>query len=84
MVRSPRCRFYDYRAKYVTRAPSYTSLRTSRGDADVLRQTAIDAYSNDCAGLARVDFFLRPTAAYLNESTRSLGSPYQITQALGV
>jgi D-alanine-D-alanine ligase len=62
--------FYDYRAKYDD--PS-TGLHIP---ADIpedlaarLRETAIDAYrSIDCAGLARVDFFVRADGSFfLNE-----------------
>jgi D-alanine-D-alanine ligase len=62
--------FYDYRAKYddphtVLHIPADIPGAMS----DKLRQTAIDAYKSiDCAGLARVDFFLLPDGLYyLNE-----------------
>jgi D-alanine-D-alanine ligase len=62
--------FYDYRAKYddpatVIHIPADVpeSLRQT------LRETAIEAYKSfDCAGLARVDFFVMPDGRfYLNE-----------------
>lgn len=62
--------FYDYRAKYddpntVLHIPADIPAATS----DRLRELAIQAYKSiDCAGLARVDFFLTPDGSYyLNE-----------------
>lgn len=62
--------FYDYRAKYddpntVLHIPADIPEATS----ERLRQLAIDVYTSiDCAGLARVDFFLLPDGTYyLNE-----------------
>ncbi|MEO8457922.1 MAG: D-alanine--D-alanine ligase family protein [Chloroflexota bacterium] len=62
--------FYDYRAKYddpstVLHIPADIPSELS----DTLRQTAINAYKSiDCAGLARVDFFVMPDGRfYLNE-----------------
>jgi D-alanine-D-alanine ligase len=62
--------FYDYRAKYddpntLLHIPADVTTDIS----DRLRQLAIDVYKAiDCAGLARVDFFLLPVGThYLNE-----------------
>ncbi len=62
--------FYDYRSKY---DDPHTQLHIPADIpatvSDRLRETAIEAYKAiDCAGLARVDFFLTPDARfYINE-----------------
>jgi D-alanine-D-alanine ligase len=65
-----RSEFYDYRAKYDDPA---TDLRIPAdipsAVADQIRATAIEAYKAiDCAGLARVDFFLQADGRFfINE-----------------
>ena len=62
--------FYDYRAKYDDPATGlHIPADIAEETSDTLRQTAIKAYKSiDCAGLARVDFFLMPDGRfYLNE-----------------
>jgi D-alanine-D-alanine ligase len=65
-----RSEFYDYRAKYEDPA---TQLHIPADIPDTIservRDLALAAYKSiDCAGLARVDFFLTPDGAlYLNE-----------------
>lgn len=62
--------FYDYRAKYDDPATAlHIPADIPEATSDTLRQTAIEAYKSiDCAGLARVDFFLMPDERfYLNE-----------------
>lgn len=65
-----RAEFYDYRSKYDDPA---TDLRIPadipQTASDRIRETAIAAYKAiDCAGLARVDFFLKPDGdVLLNE-----------------
>ncbi|MCH7485081.1 MAG: D-alanine--D-alanine ligase, partial [Chloroflexi bacterium] len=62
--------FYDYRAKYDDPATSlHIPADIPEALADRLRETAVAAYKAiDCAGLARVDFFLTPEARFfLNE-----------------
>ncbi len=63
--------FYDYRAKYVDgrseiRIPAPIPVET----AEEVRRVAVDAFTAiDCAGMARVDFFLEKGSnrVYLNE-----------------
>jgi D-alanine-D-alanine ligase len=52
--------FYDYAAKYEdSRTVLHIPAEIAEGTAARIRQMAVDAYrSIDCAGLARVDFFL--------------------------
>lgn len=62
--------FYDYRAKYddpETRL--HIPAEIPPETADRIREAAVEAYKAvDCAGLARVDFFLTPDGRfYLNE-----------------
>jgi D-alanine-D-alanine ligase len=62
--------FYDYRAKYDDpRTQLHIPADIPSGTADRIRETAIAAYESiDCAGLARVDFFLtREGRFFLNE-----------------
>lgn len=62
--------FYDYQAKYDDpRTVLHIPADIPEATSDVLRRTAIEAYrAIDCAGLARVDFFLMPDGRYyLNE-----------------
>ncbi|MDO8614763.1 MAG: D-alanine--D-alanine ligase family protein [Dehalococcoidia bacterium] len=65
-----RSEFYDYRAKY---DDPHTELHIPaaipQATAERLRETALAAYrAIDCAGLARVDFFLKPDGEFcLNE-----------------
>lgn len=57
----PTGEFYDYAAKYVDEDGAQFTLpaRIPSGKADELREFAIRAYrAIDCAGMARVDFFL--------------------------
>ncbi len=59
--------FYDYRAKY---DDPHTQLHIPAdipaATADRLREIAVEAYKAiDCAGLARVDFFLTPDGELL-------------------
>jgi len=65
-----RAEFYDYRAKYDDpNTVLHIPADIPAGIAERLRQLAIDVYrSIDCAGLARVDYFLLPNGThYLNE-----------------
>jgi D-alanine-D-alanine ligase len=62
--------FYDYHAKYEDpRTVLHIPADIPESTAERLRETAIEAYKSiDCAGLARVDFFLTPDGRfYLNE-----------------
>jgi len=62
--------FYDYHAKYEDpRTVLHIPADIPESTAERLRETAIEAYKSiDCAGLARVDFFLAPDGRYyLNE-----------------
>jgi D-alanine-D-alanine ligase len=62
--------FYDYTAKYDDPTTGlHIPADIPEETSDRLRQTAIDAYRViDCAGLARVDFFLMPDGRhYINE-----------------
>jgi len=62
--------FYDYRAKYDDPATQlHIPADISAQASDAIRQTAVEAYKAiDCAGLARVDFFLTADGRfYLNE-----------------
>ena len=62
--------FYDYHAKYEDPSTGLHIPADIPADvADRLRETAIEAYKSiDCAGLARVDFFLQPDERFfLNE-----------------
>ncbi len=62
--------FYDYRAKYDDPATGlHIPADIPEALSDRLRETAIAAYKTiDCAGLARVDFFLTPDGSFfLNE-----------------
>ena len=62
--------FYDYRAKYDDpRTVLHIPADIPAELAERLRETAIEAYKAiDCAGLARVDFFVLPDGRYyLNE-----------------
>jgi D-alanine-D-alanine ligase len=62
--------FYDYRAKYDDPTTGlHIPADIPEDISERLRQTAIDAYRvMDCAGLARVDFFLTPDGRhYINE-----------------
>lgn len=62
--------FYDYRAKYDDPATSlHIPADIPEALSDRLRETAVAAYKTiDCAGLARVDFFLTPDdQIFLNE-----------------
>jgi D-alanine-D-alanine ligase len=66
----PAAAFYDYRAKYLDQG---TRLRTPadlpQDVSDRIRELAVRAFrAIDCAGMARVDFFLRePDGVILNE-----------------
>ena len=65
-----RSEFYDYQAKYDDPSTGlHIPADIPEATSDRLRQTAIEAYrSIDCAGLARVDFFLMPDGShYINE-----------------
>ncbi len=62
--------FYDYHAKYEDpRTVLHIPADIPESTAERLRETAIEAYKSiDCAGLARVDFFLTPSGQFfLNE-----------------
>jgi D-alanine-D-alanine ligase len=62
--------FYDYRAKYDDPATVlHIPANVPETLSDRLRQIAIEAYKSiDCAGLARVDFFVVPDGRFfLNE-----------------
>lgn len=62
--------FYDYQAKYDDPTTGlHIPADIPEDVSDRLRETSIDAYrSIDCAGLARVDFFLLPDGSFrLNE-----------------
>lgn len=62
--------FYDYHAKYEDpRTNLHIPADIPENTAERLRETAIAAYKSiDCAGLARVDFFLLPDGSFfLNE-----------------
>lgn len=62
--------FYDYRAKYDDPATQlHIPADVPEDIAQSMRATAVEAYKAiDCAGLARVDFFLAPDGRfYLNE-----------------
>jgi len=62
--------FYDYRAKYDDpRTQLHIPADIPATVSDRLRETAVEAYKAiDCAGLARVDFFLTPDSRfYVNE-----------------
>jgi D-alanine-D-alanine ligase len=62
--------FYDYRAKYDDpRTRFHIPADIPESLAERLRETAIEAYKSiDCAGLARVDFFVQDDGTfYLNE-----------------
>ncbi|MEX0682364.1 MAG: D-alanine--D-alanine ligase family protein [Dehalococcoidia bacterium] len=62
--------FYDYQAKYDDPATTiHIPADIPQDLADRLRETAIAAYKSiDCAGLARVDFFVLPDGRFfLNE-----------------
>lgn len=63
--------FYDYDAKYITDTSiAYIPARISESTAELVRQTAIEAYTAiGCKGLARVDFFVTKADArvVLNE-----------------
>jgi D-alanine-D-alanine ligase len=62
--------FYDYRAKYDDPATGlHIPADIPEALSDRLRETAVAAYKTiDCAGLARVDFFLKPDGSFfLNE-----------------
>jgi D-alanine-D-alanine ligase len=61
--------FYDYHAKYEDPSTRIHIPADIPPDvAEEAREMAIAAYrSIDCAGLARVDFFLTPERLYLNE-----------------
>jgi D-alanine-D-alanine ligase len=62
--------FYDYRAKYDDPTTGlHIPADIPETTSDQLRQTAVEAYRViDCAGLARVDFFLLPDGRfYINE-----------------
>ena len=52
--------FYDYDAKYLTdTSTAYIPARISEDVAEVVRETAVKAYSAlGCQGLSRVDFFV--------------------------
>ena len=65
-----RSEFYDYQAKYDDPATGlHIPADIPEDIAERLRETAIAAYrAIDCAGLARVDFFLMPDGSYyINE-----------------
>ncbi|MCH8200937.1 MAG: D-alanine--D-alanine ligase, partial [Chloroflexi bacterium] len=62
--------FYDYHAKYDDPATGlHIPADIPEALSDRLRETAVAAYKTiDCAGLARVDFFLTPDGSFfLNE-----------------
>jgi D-alanine-D-alanine ligase len=62
--------FYDYRAKYDDPATGlHIPADIPEALSDRLRETAVAAYKTiDCAGLARVDFFLKSDGSFfLNE-----------------
>ncbi len=64
------CEFYDYRDKYDDPATQLHIPADIPPDvADKIREVAVSAYKAiDCAGLARVDFFLTPDGrVFLNE-----------------
>ena len=65
-----RSEFYDYGAKYDDPSTDlHIPADIPREVADRIRATAIEAYKAiDCAGLARVDFFLQPDGRFfINE-----------------
>jgi D-alanine-D-alanine ligase len=65
-----RSEFYDYHAKYDDPATNlHIPADIPAGVSDRLRETAVEAYRCiDCAGLARVDFFLLSDGRhYINE-----------------
>jgi D-alanine-D-alanine ligase len=65
-----RAEFYDYHAKYEDPSTDlHIPADIPDSLSDTLRETAIAAYrAIDCAGLARVDFFLLPDGRYcINE-----------------
>jgi D-alanine-D-alanine ligase len=65
-----RSEFYDYRAKYDDPATGlHIPADIPEATSERLRETAIAAYrAIDCAGLARVDFFLMPDGSFcINE-----------------
>ncbi len=67
----PSREFYSYESKYVDGTSGLLiPAPLPAGTADQIRQMAVSAYKAiDCAGMARVDFFLEKTtgAIYLNE-----------------
>lgn len=66
----PSREFYDYRAKYVDGTSElFIPANVPEPISERVRELAVAAFrSIDCAGLARVDFFLTPTGeVYLNE-----------------
>ena len=67
----PSNEFYDYDAKYVDgKSASVIPARIPAAVARKIRETAVRAYAAiDCAGMARVDFFLTKgkSRIYLNE-----------------
>ena len=67
----PSNEYYDYDAKYVDgKSSAVIPARLPAGTAKVIRRLAIEAYTAlDCAGMARVDFFVAGNRGkvYLNE-----------------
>jgi D-alanine-D-alanine ligase len=61
--------FYDYHAKYEDpNTIIHIPADIPPDVAERVREMALEAYKSiDCAGLARVDFFLAPRGLYLNE-----------------
>jgi D-alanine-D-alanine ligase len=59
--------FYDYRAKYDDpNTQLHIPADIPQDVAERIRQTAVEAYrAIDCAGMARVDFFLKPDGDFL-------------------
>jgi D-alanine-D-alanine ligase len=63
----PTKEFYDYEAKYELAGPDESvciiPAKLSKSDSAKIRKMAIEAFrACDCAGLARVDFLMAPTA----------------------
>jgi D-alanine-D-alanine ligase len=64
--------FYDYRAKYIDgKSELHVPARLPADVAERVRQLAIEAFlALECAGFARVDFFVRRTARISGGHTR--------------
>ena len=65
----PSNEFYDYDAKYVDgKSIAITPVKLPAAVIKEIRRVAVEAYRViDCAGMARVDFFLTKRKLYLNE-----------------